>query len=72
MADNLDTVSVTTDDLSDYLGVKRFRFGEIDQDDQIGVVTGLAWTEMGGELLQVEAVKVPGKGKITQPENLAM
>ena len=70
MADNLDTVSVTTDDLSDYLGVKRFRFGEIDQDDQIGVVTGLAWTEMGGELLQVEAVKVPGKGKITSTGKL--
>ncbi len=69
MADNLDTVEVITDDLSDYLGVKRFRFGEIDQDDQIGVVTGLAWTEMGGELLQVEAVKVP-QGKITSTGKL--
>jgi len=70
MAENLDSVKVTTDVLSDYLGVKRFRFGEIDQDDQVGVVTGLAWTEMGGELLQVESVKVPGKGKITSTGKL--
>jgi len=70
MSDNLEKVVITPDDLSDYLGVKRFRFGEIDQDDQIGVVTGLAWTEMGGELLQVEAVKVPGKGKITSTGKL--
>ena len=65
VSDETDSISVTCDDLSDYLGVKRFRYGEIDTDDQVGVVTGLAWTEVGGELLQVEAVKVPGKGKIT-------
>ena len=58
-------LTVTAADLDDYLGVKRFKFGEIDAEDQVGVVTGLAWTEVGGELLQVEAVKVPGKGKIT-------
>jgi ATP-dependent Lon protease len=58
-------VTVTTDSLDDFLGVKKFRFGEIDADDQVGVVTGLAWTEVGGELLQIESVKVPGKGKIT-------
>ena len=58
-------LTVTAAELDDYLGVKRFKFGEIDAEDQVGVVTGLAWTEVGGELLQVEAVNVPGKGKIT-------
>ena len=47
------------------MGVKKFRYGEIDAEDQVGVVTGLAWTEVGGELLQVESVKVPGKGKVS-------
>ena len=56
---------VTEDNIDDFLGVKRFKFGEIDTNDQVGVVTGLAWTEVGGELLQVEAVKVPGKGKVS-------
>ena len=51
--------------LDDYLGVKKYRFGEIEDVDQIGVTTGLAWTEVGGELLNIEAVKVPGKGKVT-------
>jgi len=59
------SVTVTADNLDDYLGVKRFRFGEIEDADQIGVTTGLAWTEVGGELLNIEAVKVPGKGKVT-------
>ncbi len=59
------TITVTSDCLDEFLGVKKFRFGEIDIDDQVGVVTGLAWTEVGGELLQIESVKVPGKGKIT-------
>jgi ATP-dependent Lon protease len=60
-----ESLTINASDLDDYLGVKRFKFGEIDTEDQVGVVTGLAWTEVGGELLQVEAVKVPGKGKIT-------
>ena len=59
------SVSVTADNLDEYLGVKKFRFGEIEDADQIGVTTGLAWTEVGGELLNIEAVKVPGKGKVT-------
>ena len=59
------TLIVTSENITDYLGVKRFKFGEIDADDQVGVVTGLAWTEVGGELLQVEAVKVPGNGRVT-------
>ena len=60
-----ESVTVDAENISDYLGVARFKFGEIDADDQVGVVTGLAWTEVGGDLLQVEAVKVPGKGKVT-------
>lgn len=59
------SVKVTAKNLDEYLGVKRFRFGEIEKEDQIGVTTGLAWTEVGGELLNIEAVKVSGKGKVT-------
>ena len=59
------SLKVTGENIDDFLGVKRFKFGEIDDDDQVGVVTGLAWTEVGGELLQVESVKVPGKGKVS-------
>ena len=59
------SVTVTADNLDDYLGVQKYRFGEIEDADQIGVTTGLAWTEVGGELLNIEAVKVPGKGKVT-------
>ncbi|MBL6780533.1 MAG: endopeptidase La, partial [Candidatus Puniceispirillum sp.] len=54
------SVTVTPDNIEDYLGVIRFRFGEMEDHDQIGVSTGLAWTEVGGELLNIEAVKVPG------------
>ena len=61
----VESVAVDATSLSEYLGVERFKFGEIDAEDQVGVVTGLAWTEVGGDLLQVESVKVPGKGKVT-------
>ena len=62
-----DAKSITVDGegLEEFLGVIRFRFGEIEDADQVGVTTGLAWTEVGGELLQVEAVRVPGKGKVS-------
>ncbi len=59
------SVTVTAKNLGEYLGVQKYRFGEIEHADQIGVTTGLAWTEVGGELLNIEAVKVPGKGKVT-------
>jgi len=59
------SVKVTPDNIADCLGVIRFRFGEMEDHDQIGVSTGLAWTEVGGELLNIEAVKVPGKGKVS-------
>jgi ATP-dependent Lon protease len=56
--------AVTEDNIGDFLGVKRFRYGMGEEEDQIGAVTGLAWTEVGGELLTIEAVTVPGKGQI--------
>jgi ATP-dependent Lon protease len=61
---------VTTENLKDYLGVPKFRYGEAEFEDQIGVVTGLAWTEVGGELLTVEGVMMPGKGKMSVTGNL--
>lgn len=64
------TVSITEDNINDYLGVKKYRFGEIDGEDQVGVVTGLAWTEVGGDLLTIESVMMPGKGKMTVTGNL--
>jgi len=56
-------LKIDRDSLSDYLGVKRYRFGLADERDQLGQVTGLAWTEVGGDLLSIEAIVVPGKGK---------
>ncbi|MBW3098900.1 endopeptidase La [Pseudohoeflea coraliihabitans] len=63
-------VEVTGDNIDTYLGVPRFRFGEVEHDDLVGVVTGLAWTEVGGELLTIEGVMMPGKGKMTVTGNL--
>jgi ATP-dependent Lon protease len=66
----LKSVEVTPDNISDFLGVPRFRHGEVEGEDQVGVVTGLAWTEVGGELLTIEGVMMPGKGKMTVTGNL--
>ncbi|RCS25859.1 endopeptidase La [Phyllobacterium salinisoli] len=63
-------VKVTEANLADYLGVQKFRFGQIEGEDQLGVVTGLAWTEVGGELLTIEGVMMPGKGRMTVTGNL--
>jgi ATP-dependent Lon protease len=57
-------VELTAENLNEYLGVRKFRYGMGEEEDQIGAVTGLAWTEVGGELLTIEAVTVPGKGQI--------
>ncbi|WP_170557516.1 endopeptidase La [Ruegeria atlantica] len=57
-------VTVTPDNLDDFLGVPKFRYGLAEQDDQVGVVTGLAWTSVGGDLLHIEALKLPGKGRM--------
>jgi ATP-dependent Lon protease len=58
------SVELTEDNLGDFLGVIRYRYGVGEDEDQIGAVTGLAWTEVGGELLTIEAVTVPGKGLV--------
>ena len=59
-----DKVVVTPENLEDFLGVKRFRYGLAELEDQVGVVTGLAWTSVGGDLLSIEAVRLPGKGRM--------
>ncbi|WP_033997242.1 endopeptidase La [Pseudomonas paraeruginosa] len=61
---------VTTEALENYLGVRKFRYGLAEQQDQIGQVTGLAWTQVGGELLTIEAAVVPGKGQLTKTGSL--
>jgi ATP-dependent Lon protease len=64
------SVQVTDKVLADYLGVPKYRYGEVEDKDQVGVVTGLAWTDVGGELLTIEAAMMPGKGKMTVTGNL--
>ena len=61
----LKSIHITRRNMEKYAGVKRFRYGEVEPEDLVGVTTGLAWTEVGGELLSIEAVALPGKGKIT-------
>ncbi|HEY0327888.1 MAG TPA: endopeptidase La [Rhodopseudomonas sp.] len=63
-------VKVTEKSLEDFLGIPKYRYGEIESDDQVGVVTGLAWTDVGGELLTIEGVMMPGKGRMTVTGNL--
>jgi ATP-dependent Lon protease len=64
------SIKVTIKNLGDYLGVTKFRYGEVEAEDLVGVVTGLAWTDVGGELLTIEGVMMPGKGKMTVTGNL--
>ena len=66
------TVSITIDDprLAKYAGVRKYRYGETDETDLVGMVTGLAWTEFGGDILTIEAVKMPGKGRMSITGNL--
>lgn len=63
-------ISITEKNLNKYLGVTKYRFGEAEEKDHVGVTTGLAWTEVGGDILFIEAVDMPGKGKITQTGKL--
>ncbi|MES9832781.1 MAG: endopeptidase La [Candidatus Thiodiazotropha sp. LLP2] len=63
-------VTLTPKRLEEYLGVKRFRYGRADEHDQVGQVTGLAWTEVGGELLHIEAALMPGKGRLSHTGQL--
>ncbi|WP_296428557.1 endopeptidase La [Yoonia sp.] len=59
-----EVITVTAENLKDFLGVEKYRFGLAEAEDQIGVVTGLAWTSVGGELLNIEALRLPGKGRM--------
>ncbi|MEO1711276.1 MAG: endopeptidase La, partial [Pseudomonadota bacterium] len=68
--DDVTAITVTEANVEDFLGVPKYRFGEAEMDDQVGVVTGLAWTEVGGEILTIEGVMMPGKGKMTVTGNL--
>ncbi len=64
------SVAITLENLEEFLGVYKYRYGEAELEDQIGIVTGLAWTETGGELLTIEGVMMPGKGRMTVTGNL--
>ena len=64
------TLTVTPENLGDFAGVRKFRYGLADETDQVGAVTGLAWTETGGDLLTIEAVKMPGRGAMKVTGNL--
>lgn len=70
VAGEITSIAITEDLLPDYAGVPKYRHGGVEQDDQIGVVTGLAWTEVGGELLTIEAAILPGKGDMIVTGNL--
>ncbi len=63
-------VNVTADNIEAFLGVPKYRYGEVESEDRVGVVTGLAWTEVGGEILTIEGAIMPGKGKMTVTGNL--
>src|ERR1700710_60261 len=64
------SVKVNEKSLEEFLGVPKYRYGEIESEPQVGIVTGLAWTDVGGELLTIEGVMMPGKGKMTVTGNL--
>src|ERR1700680_3882066 len=70
MAEKKESLAVNLDTIEKYLGVPKFRFGEAELEDQVGVSTGLAWTDAGGELLTIESLMMPGKGKMTVTGNL--
>src|SRR6202030_4137873 len=66
----LKKITVSRRNLEKFAGVRRFRYGEVEETDLVGVTTGLAWTEVGGELLSIEAVTLPGKGRVTSTGKL--
>lgn len=67
---SLKHIEINGDNLHDYLGVQRFDYGRADNENRVGQVTGLAWTEVGGDLLTIETACVPGKGKLTYTGSL--
>ena len=64
MAGEEKEVKVTKENLSDFLGVPKFKSGELESENRVGIVTGLAWTEYGGEILKIETATMPGKGRM--------
>ena len=64
------SITVDAEKLAEYAGVRKYRYGETDEEDQVGIVTGLAWTEFGGDILTIEAIKMPGRGRMTVTGNL--
>ncbi len=70
MREKVESITVDPERLAKYAGVRKYRYGETDEFDQKGIVTGLAWTEFGGDILTIEAVKMPGKGRMTVTGNL--
>lgn len=68
--EDVTSITVEGERLAKYAGVRKYRYGETDETDQKGIVTGLAWTEFGGDILTIEAVKMPGKGRMTVTGNL--
>ncbi len=70
MQNDDDAIVVDSENLGDFAGVRKYRYGLADKEDQIGAVTGLVWTSVGGDLLTIEAVKMPGRGKMTVTGNL--
>ncbi len=65
VAGDIKNLTIDSTNLAEFAGVKKFKYGEIDSDDQVGIVTGLAWTEVGGDILPIESVIMPGKGRMT-------
>ena len=72
MEEGVDTIRITSRNLEKYGGIRKFRFGEAEEENIVGAVTGLAWTEVGGELLTIVICENPGKGKIQKTGNSAM
>jgi ATP-dependent Lon protease len=68
--ENVKSITIDDERLAKYAGVRKYRYGETDEEDQVGIVTGLAWTEFGGDILTIEAVKMPGKGRMSITGNL--
>ncbi len=68
--ENVKSITIDDERLGKYAGIKKYRYGETDEEDQVGIVTGLAWTEFGGDILTIEAVKMPGKGRMSITGNL--
>jgi ATP-dependent Lon protease len=68
--EKVETITIDDERLAKYAGVKKYHYGATDEEDQVGIVTGLAWTEFGGDILTIEAVKMPGKGRMQITGNL--